>query len=631
MNKFTSAQLPLAFMLLSLSACAATDSKIEDPVKDNPAKLDKIGYYLPKSVFNVSASLTFEETKVAVKTVDGNWSAQLCTTKRLVEKDVSFDHVVVADTAERYELDPNSSFFRELTYTIELTDDGRLKGINASSTGKSGDFVQSIGSFIGRVLPFIFGAADGKKAATVHNKQDACESKEKAEENARAWFGEIYDGDDNKKLREEIKKLTDSIELARGHQLSLLSAINNDISAHDDMKKRFEQTKLLDDALGILELRLTRAKALKEAKYANFKKTNKILIARTTITSKKRFSLEEILAVTEADFTTPIIEGPIMRNMCEKPLESLTELWMCSGVALKFHEEKRLKGTVAPTSEQVKMLSSDKALAVVSRAPIPVQFERVEWAAVLDIDGSVSYSVPKTVSISTFNAFSTKSAVTLHQLDKSAWKKNDLQLVYNASGSVNKVVATTGGGADIFAKALDESLKGGLTAYAETLTGLNTIKTQEAELARASDKARLEQLKLDKELLDNEIALTGVNATESMMRERAVLDEELKLLQAQQSLANAFPEQATETARLNSELTRLKAQAEVDKIVNPASPSELDNISAQVLLLQQQQLLSQLQAPAPVTTQQELLRQQSEILQLQLTIAQLQKELDDLK
>lgn len=645
MKKVALHSLSLAMLTLSLSSCSNLSAKNSEQVtngkpaqsvsadeKQPKAKLEKIGYYLPKSMFDVSASLTFERKKVAFKSGE-NWKVKLCPKKQLVDKDVQYNHIVVADTEQRYEIDPNSSFFRELAYTIELTEDGRLVGINSTSSGKVGDFIQSMGSFVGRVLPFLAGGLSG---ARTHSFEKACKSNSTAQANARAWFDEVFEENtDNDKsfktIRENINSLSGALDSARDHRIALLKAINDDINKQESAKKRLQQVGILEQAIEKLESQFARANALKDVQFTKFKKANDIRNHREIIASKKRFSLAQMMQINGDTFTSPLIESPIEIEECIKPLESLTKLWKCSGVAMRLSSEQTLTDAISPTSEQVQAQGSKNALAIVSRPLVPIKQERIEWVGTPDFDGNMSNFESKIMSISTLNVLAPNSTVTVHVLDKSAWKDNKLQLVYNDLGAVKKVVATTGGGADVMAKSLDEALKGGLTAYKETLTTYNTIKQQEAEISRASDKARLEQLKLEKELLDSEIALAGATATEAMVREKALLEKEFQLLEAGQKLASAYPELATDTARINAELSRLKAQAELDNLKKPVENSELDKITGQISLLQKQQLLTQLQAPMPSPTQEDLLRQQSVILQLQVTIAKMKKQLEELQ
>ncbi len=607
------------------TSCAKSQKPQQPPVSQGKTVLTNPGYYLPATAFDIEITVSYEQRQVAVKNGD-KWEPQPCNFKWLTDSQLKITPVTIADQTHFYEIAPNAGFFSELDYTLNFTEDGRLAGINSKSTGKAGGFVTSIGSFIGRVLPFLAGGLGEE-----HDFASACAEPSKAEANAKQWFNsEFASNDEYEDVKADLEALKSSINKARAQRRFLLGAIDGNLAEKDKALERMTYAEMLEKVTGELEKDLASLKSVKAAQYSAFKTKHGLKSVISSLSEKKQFTVKELLAIVNIQDSEA--ENKLSLNKCGHPLENLQTLWNCTRTVPRLVTNVDFSQIQAPTPQEVNAAASSQSLTIVSRRPYPMLLEVLEWEGNPDVDGGAGTFSRRIKSTTPVNVLVPNSDGVIHVLDKSAWKEQKLALTYNASGVVSKIEAIKGGGADIFAKSLDDTLKGGLTAYQETLTGLSAIKTKEAEIANAANKAKLTELQTQKQILDEQIAIDSKTATQEQLVEKASLDAQIAVLESKVKVDGAVPDLASETVRLQTELANLQARVNLDNAKNPAPPSELARLKAEIELLQQQQILDKLNetpTPPPPPTETELLQIQVGLLRLQIEQAQLLKQLQE--
>lgn len=153
--------LVMTSVVMSLALLSACNGYLAANVPAGaPSSLPTRGftYYLSKDVVEVSADVTFrKKTFVHPDLTIESTKSEFFATSATVSLHT------IADTSTPYTVDLANSIFAATDLTVTATAGGALSALNATTTGKAGDVIKNVTSFVTSVLP-ILGLLAGNKA-----------------------------------------------------------------------------------------------------------------------------------------------------------------------------------------------------------------------------------------------------------------------------------------------------------------------------------------------------------------------------------------------------------------------------------------------------------------------------------
>ena len=644
------------FPALVLSLLLRTDAALAAGAANGeiPPTLARLGYYLPKHVIEVSGSVTKETASVAVPGPAGStWTTEKCD-ERVTEFAVSFADRVVADRTYRYPLKLDGGLFTSIEYDIGLTADGRLTSLNATATGKTGEFLRSVGSLVGKLLP-LFGSLN-----VAPTKDQLCANPGLAQEQLMAFYTSFPK---NKKLVDDIearkKVLSQRLGELEEHRFQLQLAIADARAAKIDanvpgdvahaVDAYAKSIKSVEQYLATLGTAKKQLQAVVDAGLERFKKRNGLLtigwqqkVAGTVnLASLPRWcdtsgvdcirpdlgKADTIRAIQANDAADPDERGFIRWLFDQTGVVIALKAAEASSQLLSAKQRKAVSDSVtsrkSSTNEYFFTRDGRSAeLALFQYGARPTEFGGI---------GDERLALKKHASTTLLFPDQPPSVISLK---KSAFAKRQLKLEMSDIGTLQKISRVKEAAAPAVASALGDATSNALSGYLSTANQLSEINKAKSTLALADTQAEIDRLQKEKELIDATIAQEGAEATSELAAQRIMLDAQIAQLTAQANaneqqllvlrsgdqLANYVAEPA-EIQQLQSQLALLQAQASLAA----AQPGELMSLQADLARRQVQSQIAALQSPPD---QLQILEQELAILRVQVEILELKKQLD---
>lgn len=612
-------------LLLSVGMSNAVFAETSAPTTPY-SNYSELGYYVPKHVVRVSGNVTHSTMKVALR--QGNtWTVEACPNSRLTERELSLGLAVVPDEQEFHVFRLNGGVFTALEYSFEVSDSGLLTGLDATSTGKTGSIFKSIGSLIGKAIPFLGGflSADAEVAPQIadrdakfdrlySDKTSLCADPVKRSAAIKAWFGAAMQAD-VEAINTAISETSSMAQKMQQEQQEIAGTAANWESKDKAIASK-ERIAVIE-ALGTkLSSKVSGLKTVKAGLYDNFIKSKKL----NPITEKKLVNrvleLDGLPAWCAGSSGPKCIRAGLTHNQVITALGNLpaaNEFFKETGTILALKKHTAARPTIL--AEDYKKLQKDtkKGALLYTRNGLPADlavFEQngVYNAAVKQIEEKLILK-----EVSSESLLFTSTPATVLPLKKNAFAKRRLQLEFYDNGSLKKVGRESEAAAEKIFSSLNEATDNILSGYKNTVETLGAIQTSKFSQQNAARQAEIDALKREKELIDAEIALDGVSASNEQIRAKQLVDAELEFLTSQ---TNASAQK----------LKALKAQANLDNYGKPTGASELASLQQQLQIMQAQAQVSSFGA-GPSDLQK--LQAQLELLQTQLSILQTQKELSD--
>lgn len=180
-------------------------------------------YYLGQSLIKLDGEII---TRRYNKVIEGESGLQLNEFKEK-STDVNISQLLVADQRYPFKIDIKPKIMMEKNVTFDLSEDGRLKGLNKSTVGKAGEVVKSVGKVITTV------ASMAALVASAHRESTEKDS-------------------------ETCKKISIDEGLSINHQYF----VENDQSGCALLKNKLEHDKILKQKIYDLNIERKRLKAI---------------------------------------------------------------------------------------------------------------------------------------------------------------------------------------------------------------------------------------------------------------------------------------------------------------------------------------------------------------------------------
>lgn len=221
--------------------------------------------------------------------------------------------------------------------------------------------------------------------------------------------------------------------------------------------------------------------------------------------------------------------------------------------------------------------------------------------------------------------------------ESSSWGDRKMELNFNAAGALVTVNFDFTSSAESFANAALEAGKGALNEYKTTVETVNSINVAKRQEELAVIQQKIDLINKSKEKVEADIALLGAEAgAESNLALQSMNVQLQQLTTQQQILMQQYAIDSStilnpinqQTSVAEAQLALLQAQAGVDTY-STTSPWTLQQqqLNAQLSALQAQTNLNNFSTLQETAS----LQAQLETLKLQLQIAQLMKQIEELK
>lgn len=538
------------------SACASAlvnnGTAPAQPSGENKQQVSGLRYWVPVDVAIVQAKVT---TKVTTEIAEGKKEgkpALVPQTTRKVEREGTLSIRTLADqTVPPYILDVAGGTLRDTSIGIDVSSIGLLRSVSPSSTGRAGEFVQSIARFGGTALslatglPFFALKLDanryGRMAKGPLSLPLACDP-------FNAPFSTMP-------LR--VRAFTADSE--EGCAL-LLEILQREAAMKQHEQDRLELELQLETTE---EANLPKLKARIQATKAAIKSTQAELAGR-----QARFAalLQAWVADKKLGVDTEVAEFATVLQLDELP-RSAAELGQFQKANEFFDQTGLLVSTLAvgvrastPTQE---VPTKDKnAVRIHYRQSEPRRF-RVEAST----EPSPAIASLKLLNESLADVIVPNAPTQFVDFESSAWAQRKLALSFDDRGRPVHLERTgTSAGAAV-AVAVSDATRAVRDEYAAGLAKVAEVQATGQKLQLGAVNTQIDELKKKKELLDARLAVEGSTQNFQTLLEQQQLQAEIGLLQARQTQdsVSGSATQRLEIESLKLQLEQLKAQIEILK------------------------------------------------------------------
>lgn len=480
--------------------------------KHEPVETREILYYLPKSELRIDLNLK-------VKTDNTNNT----TTTILESGDISL--VSSADTSFPKSLDPSVAALSNTKSSIKFRPDGRLESLDNNSTGAAATLIKSI--FKGVVT-----------AAGIAGRG--------------FLFSASKENDDYKEAYPEQAELREKYQLQTRRLLELINLeIAKAEDANNDMKAVMDRVARLKDSLAIVRIELE----LLNQHYTSWKSS---LETEETKIFSYQIDLKDLPKIDEINTKLAISSDPSSETFDSVVNESFR----------RFSDQGRFLIGIKKKYPDVSHVGKSDARNGADTNSI---YYRMPYEAELCLyelgQGSSFYKATlKECEVQTI--IDNESNVVMLPIKNRKFGKRQLIATFDANGMVSSIVNDVTSGAEDIASIIDslpESLKTGLA-------NANSILDVERELKLQGYENQIVEVKKQKELLLEQVALSEKLASSSTDQQIKNLENELKFLQVQKNIFSFVPYAST-----NESVTTLEAGIKLLELENKLAELQVRN------------------------------------------------------
>lgn len=593
--------------LISLSACAASSNGNDG---DTVSYFAKLGYYLPKNIVEVRGSITKTTTFVPYKLLnDGSatWEVHQCSEK-VASRDLKVQQILLPDTQHFYPFDLKSDFFTDVETNLTISETGLLTSIGVNSKGKAGNAMSAIGSFIGKILPFLGGGmlaeTNNEKFETTENSLTEetltgfCENPDIRIQAIDTWFKE--------ELPDGYSAVTAAIAELKNKISSLEKEKSDFYSTHatgtseDAMIAAEKKYSLLSSLITELETKKKTLETVKNSFKDKFIKEQKLAPIERIVKIHQRFDIPEIPPFSgKFDGLSKSLTPNYVSDALDDFIK-MQEFYSNTGALIALDRNKLAPELLTEDKLKKYIIDSKKGTTLYARNAESAEVFLLQINSFRKNHDGDEDEYLSMVNVEKINVVASDSSVISIPLKTSAWAERRLNLEFHANGALKTVSAYKQATADQIFSGLNAGVTGVLDGYKSTLNSVTEIKTAQLGLDTFDEQAQLDALKRKKELIDAQISLEGASASAELANDKAVIDaqlayltsqsglaaKELELLQNQQKLSQ-FGQPAGELATLSAQLELLQLQAQIDALnSSPAVPSQLQVLQEKLALLE---------------------------------------------
>jgi hypothetical protein len=552
-------RMPLAAIVVSAAVAMAPVTALAEPA---------VHYYPGTDVVLV----TVTETVTATTTVEDTGTEFKLNRNTTTKREGTVAVRTVADTANPRTIDLQAKGLTDSAFSVELSEDGLLRAINLSSTGRFGDFLTSAAKIAGVVLA-VASLATATPPAGACNGRDPMFAAMPV--NARYFVTLDATGCTlAKQVVADQKTVQQRENELRGFEDQVVGAPSGEVAT---LQRRVTLARAsLEDALKLLASHSQSFAAALKAFEAD-QELGTVPKGQSTQTA--------VLHVADLPPTDILPDGVSFQDA----LGALNKYPAAKDVLNRLKVAVTLQalqgaGQATP-SDSSKGGGKDgddrKSVTVCYRQSIPAELRvlLLKSTVVEDNDGSAGGSSPtpaklREVSHTIENVLQPSAAVICPAFKASAFADRKLALVFDAKGRPQKIQREEKSSAAAAAGALAAASSTLLSDAAANLKTLEGIQVSRRALSLSDLTARAERLKQEKAVLDAQLQLQGAQATFDSALKQQQLQADLNALNVdvQLTAAEDTREQRLEIERLklaidqlHKSLELLKAQQELEK------------------------------------------------------------------
>jgi len=508
-------------------------------------------YYLPKDLIVVDVTITTETTTQVQKDL---------SIKKIVEttREGVLSLKTVPDHQATRVLDPSNGAFSDTSISATLSASGLLKSINAANVGRGGDFLSSLGKFVGGfigllpVLPAPAGTPPQGKAVCDVMTGPLSELPatlrlflRSAAQNCDDWS--------------HLNALQESIVSAESQAAQLTGGI---AEAGGDQAVAEIRKKLaaLDTAIRLNTRNLVAEQTAFSSRLDAFLKDKGVGSKSSVAHMTGTFAPGDLPAVFSGAQTVSTVDAAITNA-------DVKAFFRSAGVVVGAKAQPSSSGAGSPGAQD------SKDHLVLSYRPCE-QFNLVLYAVKGDVAGTsaVEPAVQQLVELLLPGREATLS------LKKSAFSDGKLALVFDDRSQPTTFDRSESSKAAGIVDALARGVQATRDELDATLAKAVSIQNNRKTLDLGDLNAQIDTLKKRKEALDAQLALKSSAATFDMSLQQNQLNADLGLLQAQLNLdvARATQDQKLDIEKMKVDLENLKTQVEVLKAIEDLKKAQSD-------------------------------------------------------
>lgn len=551
----------LLYVSTTLLGCGGGGAYVARDADSNITEVRGVIYSLPKHIVKVSGTANY-----ITKTAVGNDLAIQAPQTVPTDITATVSLHLVGDRDKSYLIDVPRSVVKGRNFKVEVNESGILKSINDDSTGKVGETITNIASIIGKTGAFAVGLDE--KADASHFDGLFTEENNKSEllENMAhlPLVSQSYIVNDTtaqntwKSLVEVNKNIKKFQKVLDKKQKKLLSLKGDPLkSASVDIKVLLEHKALITERKARLEQAFNAGLAL-------YKSGEGI----GAVTSSHRFEYE--LELDELPPSSSFYEGMSVdeigtavgdycntstknKSICDDS-GSFYKLWNNFGIVITA--DNYIGPKISATTGEIE--KQDYELFFRYASPISITaYQAREAAEVGNDDQSALTKRLVLVDNKNLNVMHPLSAPYSVGMKSSKFAKHQLIVTTDAMGGLASMQRISTSSLEKATGSVSEALTGLATDYTSISNSIVAIKKQERAEEIAEEKQKVDLLKQRKEFIDQQVAISGAEATQTLLLEKAKLDAELYNIETANKIATA--EISQELAVLTNQASQLEA------------------------------------------------------------------------
>lgn len=546
-------RLVIAAACMLFVSCA-TDATSTPP--KSAAPLSGMIYFLPKDIVTVSGDVTYRRSVTVDKKLNVNDDA----TFSFLSSSVTFAVSTIRDKNHVYTLDIDHKLLQTDDFSVTVKDSGLLSALNSDSTGQTGEVVKNVANFVTSIIPLI-GLLGVNEAEYGELRKNFATELSEIDQDARlkARFMDL----DNASM---LYILNSAAARALWIQIVRLDGILATLKEqrHDMLKIGATATKEELDVAG-RRLAYVRESEVEfsaerdtlrqtfDAGLSAFKQQRGIGTKDVTVPYKIALEIGDL---PSGGAIAPNMSDANVKAALSKYPKAL-ELWQLARVVATAEQ-------LAPLSMAASSGAAPKSadFMVHYRRATPILVSIYTLASLPVETATTESAITKLVSRDVHYIMHPDSPPVSVSFDRNAFAQRKLALTMNDKGELTKLERKSG-------SALKEATGSAATAASGALTNLGTAFDATRKIAQTRRDIRLDEIKGDvaklteqQNLVNQQIALDGLNASADLLKQKKILDNRLAARQSEISLVNA--ESVQQLKSLEDELRILTALTNLD-------------------------------------------------------------------
>ncbi len=503
-----------------------------------PTDFEGIHYHVAKDVVVIDLTVTEKVTREVTTRLE-------IETLTETTREGTASLKAVPDRSNTFSLDLEPGGLTDGEITVELSPGGLLRSINAKTTGRTGEVIQSVAKFAATVSGL--GPLAGFAAAATGCDPFLAEFLELPLV-VRHYLGKSTPGCT---LWREIKALEVEVGQFEKERKKLEATVPGLGDAQ--LQQVTAKIKLLKAAAAGARASITKKQAAFSAKLEQHKVTNQLG------TRQRSWRLAEVLELKD-------LPPPLTVVVNDDETTAATNLASYAAAKTAFQRTGAvvlLEALTAPSPAQT--------LPAIEKDVARVFFRQAQTLrlSLLVLEQKKGASAPrlKLASNQVVDVLHTNSP-TLHLAFKtSAWAERGLTLEFDERGRPKKMTRTGTSDAAAATAAIASAATGFRDELAATLSKVKDIQTTRREIELSDLSDNLARLTKEKEVLDAQLALSEGNATFDTVLRQKQLAADLATLQAEINLrtAESTSEQKIEIELLKVQIEQLKQELDLLK------------------------------------------------------------------